>query len=217
MRASSNILIVMLRQPRKSNPSEMRSDPFWEFGSFGCTGCHRRNLLNPKRAKELEGMRLAFAQGGPEEIKLVHLTPPISVIRHSIGCEFKWSPRAMPLRYSMAPIIISNNGKSDMPTISSDISGVARSTRLGKFASKFRSRREPLGLELARQLEIAYKKYRRRNGAIAKHYKDALPFPPPKVDRRRDQTYRRLVAQLEQFPARCSSSTERTRKRASRC
>ena len=77
----SNIVIVMLRRPNKNDQGEMRSDPFWEFGSFGCTGCHRRNLLSPKRAKELEGLRLAFAQGGPEGMKLVHLTPPVSVVR----------------------------------------------------------------------------------------------------------------------------------------
>ena len=62
------IRIVMLRRPRKDG-KEMRSDPFWEFGSFGITGCHANNIMHPKRCKELEGTRLAFAQGGPDASK----------------------------------------------------------------------------------------------------------------------------------------------------
>lgn len=38
------IFIVHLRQP-SNNADEKRSDPFWEFGSFGLTGCHCKNLL----------------------------------------------------------------------------------------------------------------------------------------------------------------------------
>src|SRR5205814_8322552 len=56
--------------------------PLWEFGSFGCTGCHNRNLMNPNRLTELSGARLAFAQNGDLGIKLVHLTPPVSVVHH---------------------------------------------------------------------------------------------------------------------------------------
>ena len=56
------VIIVMLRQPRLNDPNEMRTDPLWEFGSFGCTGCHRRSLMNPKKLTELNGTRFAFAQ-----------------------------------------------------------------------------------------------------------------------------------------------------------
>jgi hypothetical protein len=42
---SNQVFVVMLRRPRKN---DRRSDPFWEFGSFGCTGCHGKNLLHPK-------------------------------------------------------------------------------------------------------------------------------------------------------------------------
>ena len=208
----------MLRRPNKNDQGEMRSDPFWEFGSFGCTGCHRRNLLSPKRAKELEGLRLAFAQGGPEGMKLVHLTPTVSLVRHSIGFELKWTPPEMPLTYRSAPTIVDNRKYSDAKAILREIGGVFRSTHVGKFASKFRARREPVDLELARELEKAYKKCRRRKGAIAKHYKDALPYDPPKIDPRRSQTYRNLVSQLDQLPVGYSSSTMRdSQKRASRC
>src|SRR6185312_13769949 len=49
------VIIVMLRQPRLDSPNEMRTDPLWEFGSFGCTGCHRKNLMNPNKLTELNG------------------------------------------------------------------------------------------------------------------------------------------------------------------
>jgi hypothetical protein len=61
---SPRVIVVMLRRPQLSKPHERRDDPFWEFGSFGCTGCHRRNLLNPKRSGELNGTQFAFVQGG---------------------------------------------------------------------------------------------------------------------------------------------------------
>lgn len=46
------VVFVMLRQPRRDNPGEMRTDPLWEFGSFGCTRCHSRNLMNPFKVHE---------------------------------------------------------------------------------------------------------------------------------------------------------------------
>ena len=78
----SGVIIVVLRQPY-NYPNEKRSDPFWEFGSFGSTKCHYTNLMNPKKAHELEKKRFAFAQGGHEGFKLVYLTPPLSIIKHN--------------------------------------------------------------------------------------------------------------------------------------
>ena len=37
------VIIVVLRQSKKSDEKEQRVDPFWEFGSFGLTGCQNRN------------------------------------------------------------------------------------------------------------------------------------------------------------------------------
>ena len=49
------VFFVVLRQPRSKE--DLRSDPFWEYRSFGRTGCHGRNLLNPKTAaKRLDGL-----------------------------------------------------------------------------------------------------------------------------------------------------------------
>jgi hypothetical protein len=210
-------VIVMLRQPNMRTPNEARDDPFWEFGSFGCTGCHRKNILTPKRAKELKGMRIAFAQGGSRGIRLVHLTPPVAVKYHSDRCELLWSPHQMPLTYGAAPVIIDNDGQSDTPAIMREIRNVSRSTLKRKFASKFRSRREPVQLELAKQLETAYNKHRRRKGAVAERYEEALPFSPPKVDRQRERTYRSRIADLEHSSSNCPSSTGCVPKRAPQC
>lgn len=64
----------------------------WEFGSFGSTTYHMKNLLNPKHAKtRLEGARLAFAQGGPQGFKLVMLTPKVIVNDSKKPCEVRIS------------------------------------------------------------------------------------------------------------------------------
>ncbi|MEX2128211.1 MAG: hypothetical protein WD871_08210 [Xanthobacteraceae bacterium] len=197
---SSNVLIVMLRQTDRSNPDEQRNDPFWEFGSFGCTGCHRKNILNAKRAHELKGMRLAFAQGGPEGTKIVYLSPLVSVVHHADRCELKWNPCEMPLKYSMAPVIIDNNGFSEILAIKREIAGTNRHSNVSKFASRFRTRCRPVGKDLAHQLEAAYKKARSRKNAVARRYEQAMPYPPPKIDRRREQTYWSLIAGLGLSP-----------------
>ncbi|MBK9033452.1 MAG: hypothetical protein IPL61_19670 [Myxococcales bacterium] len=71
---SARVIIVVLRQPRSDE--DARTDPFFEFGSFGLTGCHAANLLHDEAA---DGARLAFAQGGPLGFRLVTLTPPVEV------------------------------------------------------------------------------------------------------------------------------------------
>ena len=93
----------MLRQPRLGDPNEMRTDPLWEFGSFGCTRCHRKNLMNIRKLNELNGARFAFAQNGSLGIKLVHVTPPVRMLHHGNFGEAKWDAAEMPLRYDAAP------------------------------------------------------------------------------------------------------------------
>lgn len=185
------VVIIVLRQPNRSDPNEMRPDPFWEFGSFGCTGCHKSNVLNPIRAHSLQGTRLAFAQGGKHGFKLVFVTPPVQIVRHRDICEANWHPSHMPLRYDRAPVLINNVGFSDVPGLIDQLVGVHRSTCVAKFASKFRSRCEPVSSNIARQLISVYEKYSRKNAgkAIAASYSEALPFPPRKFDANRRRTY----------------------------
>ena len=188
------VVVVMLRRPRRDDPKEMRTDPLWEFGSFGCTRCHSRNLMNPRRIHELSGSRLAFAQGGEDEIRLVHVTPPVATVHHGLFAEAKWQPAEMPLEYKSAPVLVDNQGGTDVPALIHMIDRARRSSSVARFASKFRSRRRPLPPDVAGQVIAAYQVFRERGATAARNYADALPFPPPRVDRDRRRTYEGLLS-----------------------
>lgn len=191
--SKSPIYIVMLRQPRMSRPDEMRSDPFWEYGSFGLTGCHGSNLLHPRNLAELKGARLAFVQGGKDGMKLVHLTPPLNAVLAGKSSEVKWRP-GMPFRYDAAPTMIANDGESCAPGLLSELKAVNRSTWVARFASCYRSRTAPVSDKVAAEITSAWRAAKRRakKSDYAADYTDALPRTPPKPDGQRNRTYRRL-------------------------
>src|SRR3977135_3629176 len=129
-RKRERVFVVMLRKPRRADFNEMRTDPFWEFGSFGLTGCHQRNLLHPKRAGELTGARLAFVQGGDQASRLVFLSPPVEAIAYADRTEVRWQT-APPFRYETAPTIVDKDGGSDMPTFLAMFASVRRNGWMG--------------------------------------------------------------------------------------
>ncbi len=114
---ASKVFVAMLRQPYGENPNEMRTDPFWEFGSFGLTGCHKTNPMHPRRVHELSGARIAFVQGGQPGSKLACLTPPIQTFAYSDRSQIKWGAETRPLRYGIAPLVIGVDGSSDIPQV----------------------------------------------------------------------------------------------------
>lgn len=68
------IYCVLLRKPYDGG--DLRTDPIYEIGSFGSTGCHSKNLLSEKGCKEKriqEGDMLVFIQNR----RVVFITPPI--------------------------------------------------------------------------------------------------------------------------------------------
>lgn len=190
---TDRVVVVHLRRPR-SAPGEMRSDPFYEFGSFGCTGCHAKNLMNPDRIEELDGVRLAFAQGGPEGFRLVLLTPPVRAVRHRKFCELRWDPVRQPFRYDRAPLLIDNDGRTDFPAFKRALSA-DRDTWCGTFSSRFRSRRQPLNRMVASEVLANYQAFasRAREDAFALRYSDTMPYEPNTVDTDRKGTYQRLL------------------------
>jgi len=199
--AATSVFFVHLRRPvsRSKNPNEQRDDPFYEFGSFGSTKCHSKNILHPRHSADLEGARLAFIQGGRSGSRLVFLTPPIRVTVWRECCEVKWTPRSMPFRYEKAPILVSNDGHSDFPLIERMVSRARSATLEGGLASLFRSRAQPLPFELASEVIKVYDGLRARapRSALASNYADALPWAPPRIDQDREATYLLLVAQLQ--------------------
>jgi hypothetical protein len=202
----SNLFIVMLRQPRKNDP---RTDPFWEFGSFGCTGCHRRNLLHPKLCRIADGDLLAFIQGGHLGSRLLLITPPVKRIVHEAATgnsrvELRWNSDTKPFRYDCAPSLFESASPRRLglfPKLAGDVADANRPTVAAKFASRFRARTRPLDRELARELVNGFTA--RVADATASdfisQYHDALPWcdsPRSPTDRRAD--YRRLVKGLKQ-------------------
>jgi hypothetical protein len=184
----------MLRRPGTKGPRDMRTDPFWEFGSFGLTGCHAKNIMHPKNAKSLESNALAFVQGGPNAIKLIFITPPVRLLVHRKRCEATWPAAHSPFRYADAPLIIDNGGDTDFPLLKNLVSGVARITWMGKIASAFRTRVRPLPDDVARELAHVYRSYQKTRHKTIEAYTDALPFLPPIIDDHRESTYFKLLA-----------------------
>jgi hypothetical protein len=68
---------------------------------------------------------------------------------------------------------------------------------MGKFASKFRSRREPLEEKIAREVIQVFAEHLLASPpeALATSYIDALPYPPPVIDTDRRATYECLCAE----------------------
>lgn len=221
------VILVQLRRPDLSNPDERRSDPFYEFGSFGCTGCHKRNLLHPRNAAHVDGARLAFHQGGPSGTRLIYLTPPVTVRKWPDRCEVLWdAPESerMPFRYRDAPILIRNGargkreGVSDFPLLLEMIAGGERGTLVAQFSSNFRSRKEPLPPAVAREIIEVYAQRRAMvtPSEIARTYDEALPFPPPRIDRERRTSYSQQIDSLD-HQDRVPSSPRGSNRRRPRC
>lgn len=198
--AEPKVLFVHLRRPRSAaeDPEERRDDPFYEFGSFGCTGCHSSNLFNPRHAEDLAGARLAFVQGGPLGFRLVFLSPPVTVQKWHDRCEARWTPADMPFKYSEAPVLAYNKGRSDFPLVDQFARRADRTTVEGGVSSRLRSRVQPLPAAMAKQLISVYEHLRDAapDSAFAATYDEALPYPPPVTDRDRESTYQRRISQL---------------------
>jgi hypothetical protein len=188
MAEADRVILVVLREPNPADPIESRADPFFELGSFGCTGCHAKNLMHPDKAHELAGRRLAFAQGGGGSFRLVQLTPPVQPVNHGERCEARW-PAGVPMfRFDAAPVLVDNAGGSAVPRLRDELRGVNRSTWAARLSSAFRSRRRPLPMAVSRQLIRVWDRAVQcaSAAAFAERYTDTMPRKPndPRDDRR---------------------------------
>ncbi len=206
---SNRLFIVFLRQPGKD---DWRTDPFWEFGSFGCTGCHGRNLLNPQKKHVDSGDCLAFVQGGPDGCKLLLITPPVKRIEHgTTRVEIRWCKTAKPFRYSSenAPVLAQPGTKNvALVGVGRLVNKANRSTAQAKLASCVRTRCQPLDANAATELFAAYSRARRAatSSDFIQSYADALPrsgLHRSLQDRGRD--YQNLLAELSRshLPSSC--------------
>lgn len=201
----SDVIIVMLRRPRKNDP---RRDPYFELGSFGLTGCHKENLLADTSAA---GKRLAFVQGGPSGFRLVMLTPVVDV-RDLGGCrEAFWSRAGMSLKYDHAPVVIDNAGGA-LRGLQDLLAGVQRPTWEARFASTFRSRKRPVTRALAKAITEVWTAATRNPEARATHYWQSLPKRPDAIDEDRVASHRALCDKatgsvVRAVPKKCPPST----------
>lgn len=198
------VFIVFLRRPHKG---DSRRDPFWEFGSFGCTGCHRHNLLHPSRCRIQDRDRLAFVQGGPMGCRLLLVTPPVKRVLHSPGegegiMEIRWKPAQKPFRYGEAAPLLAGDvpqGTFRFPKLTKAISNAARSTLAAKFASCFRARTTALEDDVAEEILTEFDRAQRSAPpeAFISRYTDALPwFDPEAIPADRRQVYKGLLKEL---------------------
>jgi hypothetical protein len=147
-----SVYFVYLRRPRGLD--DRRNDPFWEFGSFGRTGCHDKNLLHPRNSRIKDGDQLAFLQGGDAEIRVVGLTPALQVAGTETRIELKWNKAYRPLPFSSAPLLINNLQESAFPAVYSalKLAETNRTTFCGRAASRLRSRSTEVSHELAQEI-----------------------------------------------------------------
>src|SRR5690606_26133051 len=78
------------------------------------------------------------------------------------------------------------------------IADVNRPTWMARFASKYRSRRQLLPPDTAKEVVSVFSQHLRQAdvNAVARSYAEALPYLPPHVDVNRDRTYRRMLRMI---------------------
>jgi hypothetical protein len=191
--SSPPIFMVLLRRPKKN---DIRTDPFYEFGSFGLTGCHRSNLLHPRNAPRLNDARLAFIQGGDGGARLICLTPPVTVVMHgdNARAEVTWNkddPSARFMRYENAPIV------TKTPEIGAMLEGVNRPTDQSRLASKFRTQTKPLPFGVAESLVRIHSESFNADQRFADRYEQTLPFRPDIIDDQRKESRAKLLREAK--------------------
>lgn len=187
----ARLFVVHLRRPHGVN--DVRKDPWWEYGSFGLSGCHRANLLHPSRSRVRTGDQLAFVQGGPMGTRLVLITPPVQrrVWGNASGpalVEITWDRRAQPLRYGPAAPLLAGRAAQvppDLPELRKYLREVGRTSARAKFASRFRARCGPLPSELAVEFQSTFRRAvaEARSEDFAGDYTDVVPGIHPRHKR----------------------------------
>lgn len=173
----ARVFIVHLRRP--DGADDPRHDPFYEFGSFGLTGCHRKNLMNPDKRHLKDGDRLAFLQGGSKGSKILLVTPPIRVVERRVKnkkiLEASWSPILMPLVYETAPNV------SSYPELVEYVKEANRPSVDSQVSSCFRTRAKPLEVDLAKSVVGLFERYY-SEGDVATNPTQWIPDAGPEVN-----------------------------------
>lgn len=103
----------------------------------------------------------------------------------------------MPLAYGAAPLVVDNEGRSDVPGLAALTAAVRRTTPVARFASAFRSRRLPVAGVDGAELLSTYLRFREGGAQVASRYYDAMPYRPPMLVADREARYEFLKARAE--------------------
>jgi hypothetical protein len=137
------------------------------------------------------------------------VTPPVDIRELAHVREAFWSPGALPLRYETAPLLIDNDGASDVDGMREFLDGVNRNTWREKFSSSFRTRKQPLDAGLAASLVGAWDRAIADGAQRAETYWEALPYwDPEAVDRDRHGTHQALLMRARGETARLQDDEE---------
>ena len=96
--------------------------------------------------------QLADINSGHNEIRVVALTPPITVCGTGHPLEIRWDAKYKPLPYAHAPLLVNNDGITSFPSVMDILHGTSRSTYCGAAGSRLRSRTTPLDDAIAREI-----------------------------------------------------------------
>lgn len=210
----NKVIVVVLRQPYDSD--DRRSDPFYEFGSFGITGCHHHLVM----AETTDGARLAFAQGGRGGFRLLFLSPPVRFVRQANrSSELRWNSKELPLRFDDAPFLVHNGDLKPATAITRLVADANRGSWAARFSSKFRSRNRPVPEDVAEEIVAMWDAV--SGMPRARFYDEALPARPASPDRDRLRTYLAKGGNVEaaKTTSRCTPrrSPSRVPRKAARC
>jgi len=97
-----------------------------------------------------------FLQGGLGEIRLVGLTPPVMVTKGEDSMEITWNSSYSPLTFESAPLLVSNDGVSDTPSVMDLLRGTNRNSYCAAAASRFRSRTKAIDAKFVKEIELAF-------------------------------------------------------------
>jgi hypothetical protein len=163
-----SLFAVYLRRPHGDDP---RTDPFWEFNSFGRTGCHASNLLSPRCRIEPAVSSVVFLQGGEGCIRAVALADVSEIVRFTLaardgkpqreGRELRWRSIIGPFVFESAPLLIDNRGNSDFKRIVAWLmKGSQRDTPVAGAASKLRARATALDGPMAIEVRDLFARWK---------------------------------------------------------
>jgi hypothetical protein len=110
-------------------------------------------------------------------MRLVFVTPPVNVELGRTGFVARWAPAEMPLRFKEAPVLVENRPTARNTALLEFVKNTNRSTPVGKFSSRFRSRKEPLPPVIAGEIVTVWNSSA-RNAARSESYVEALPTRP---------------------------------------